>query len=98
MPATAAGWAGSLAAPWWPPDRGKHLWRPLTRLSIQLQKALGRPWGDPAWPYFAVNILLHAAVCLALYGVARRAFDPRRPGADWAAGAAALLFAAKGSG
>lgn len=85
VPATAAGWLRAAAAPWWPPDRQKNIWRPVTRLTILAQKAAG---GETAWPFYAFNIALHGAVCALLFLLARRL--------GWstaAAGLGALLFA-----
>lgn len=79
------GWARAAATPWWPPDRQKNLWRPVTRLSILTQKALT---GQAAWPLYGFNILLHAGVCLLLFLLARRLGL-----ASLAAGLGALLFA-----
>jgi len=85
VPHDGAGWMRAAGAPWWPPARQKHLWRPLTRLSILAQKE----WcGAALWSFYGFNILLHAAVALLLFAVAGR-LGLRRG----AAGAAALLFA-----
>ena len=68
------------------PVAADSLWRPVASLSYVLQYRLHR---DLAWPYHAVNILLHAAVSAAVAELARRwTADPR------AALIAGLLFAA----
>jgi tetratricopeptide (TPR) repeat protein len=75
--------------PWWPADRGKHDWRPLTRFSILLQKDwLEQTGSDAVRPYYVSNIATHAVVCLLLYILAVRWRIDRR-----AALVAALLFA-----
>ena len=86
VPDTAMGWLDAIARPWWPPDRYKNLWRPFTRYSILVQKAIHE---RTSWPFYAFNIFLHAAVSVLLFGVARR-MGLRR----WAAGSGALIFAA----
>lgn len=85
VPGTLAGWARAVAEPWWKGNPHVYLWRPLTRLSILLQRALT---GQTRWPFYGFNILLHAGVSLLLYRLGR-----------WlgmvaaAAGLGALLFA-----
>ncbi|MEN6624934.1 MAG: glycosyltransferase family 39 protein [Candidatus Sumerlaeia bacterium] len=69
LPATPAQWLAAPAQPWWPPSHHKNLWRPFTRVTILLQKAVHDNVG---WPYFAVNILLHAAASILLWRLARR--------------------------
>jgi hypothetical protein len=94
-PATPAEWLAVPLQPWWPADREKHDWRPLTRLTILAQNALvGRdgPGIDPVASgpmLFAFNIDAHLFVCVLLYAAAVRwGFDQR------AAIVGALLFAA----
>ena len=41
--------------------------QPLTRLTIQAQKAVQ---GELTWPSYAVNVMLHAAVSLLLFALA----------------------------
>jgi hypothetical protein len=84
VPQGLAGWARATAAPWWAPSRKKNLWRPVTRLSILAQKAFFGPTGQP---YYAFNIVLHAAVGLLLFRLGRRlGWQPL------AAGLGALIF------
>ncbi|HOR28577.1 MAG TPA: hypothetical protein PLS90_00470 [Candidatus Sumerlaeota bacterium] len=86
LPAGAGDWLRVPLQPWWPLDRLKHEWRPLTRLTILAQKAAA---GETTWPYYALNLLLHGAVSVLLLGAARACGMPRR-----AALAGALIFAA----
>jgi tetratricopeptide (TPR) repeat protein len=86
-PRGIGGWLATAAEPWWPSDHDNFVWRPLTRLTIEAQRMI-MPEGV-RWPLYAVNILLHAAVALALWALARRLGL-----GHWAAGAAGLLFAA----
>lgn len=85
VPSTVSGWVQATWAPWWPPEKEKYVWRPLTRLTILLQKAAA---GD--WPrsFYLVNILLHAGVSWLLWRCLRKAKLN-----TWAAGLAGLLFA-----
>lgn len=85
VPRDPASWSRAALAPWWPPPYQKNLWRPVTRLCILAQKALA---GPSPWHFFAVNILLHGAVCLLLFTFARRLGWPAL-----AAGLGALFFA-----
>ncbi len=68
-PTAASGWLKSPAQPWWPPSHAKNIWRPLTRVTILAQKAIHDNTG---WPFYAVNILLHALASVLLYLLARR--------------------------
>ncbi len=81
----ATDWFGVVAQPWWPPDHHKTPWRPLTRLTIAVQKALH---GDLGWPYYAFNLVLHAVCSVLLFHVARRIGME-----TWAAGLGSLIFA-----
>jgi tetratricopeptide (TPR) repeat protein len=79
-----------LISPYWAIDpgavkRGGILYRPLLTISFALNYAVGglQPLG-----YHVVNLLLHAGVSLAVYGVGRRLFLSR-PGAT----VAGVLFA-----
>src|SRR5258706_8762535 len=51
------------------PSGVDHLWRPLVSLSYAVQWKLS---GDRAWPFHAVNILLHAAASALVAELARR--------------------------
>lgn len=67
--------------------------RPILNLSLAVNYAMG---GTSAGGYHAVNLLIHAAAALALFGLVRRiletrAFEPEAAAAF--AGAAALLWA-----
>ncbi len=64
---------------------GGNIYRPLVLLSFALNYAVG---GVNPFGYHLINLLLHLAVCLALYAVARQF------GLSWAAAlAASTLFA-----
>jgi hypothetical protein len=58
---------------YWPVDQGHSLYRPLTTALFTLQWAVG---GGSPLPFHIVNVLLYAAVCLAMYGLARRLASP----------------------
>lgn len=68
-PSSAADWLKSPAQPWWPATHEKNIWRPLTRISILVQKSIHNNTG---WPFYAVNIALHALASILLFLVARR--------------------------
>jgi len=74
-------WCEILGASWW---SNKTLYRPLTALTFAANWALGH--GSPH-PFHAVNVLLHAATCVAVFVLARRYLAPP------AAFVAGLLFA-----
>jgi Flp pilus assembly protein TadD len=71
------------SAPWWRglveglwsgrPQSG--LYRPVTALTFRLQRGAG---GDDAAGFHAVNLLLHAAVCLLIYALLCRLLEKRR--------------------
>jgi protein O-mannosyl-transferase len=54
-------------SPYWPPELGGTLYRPLTMLAFATEWLVGR--GSPL-VFHLVNILLYAAVCLAVYALA----------------------------
>ena len=58
---------------YWPRDQGNALYRPLTTALFTLEWAVG---GGSPLPFHIVNILLYAAVCLAVYALARRLVSP----------------------
>jgi Flp pilus assembly protein TadD len=80
-----APWWRSLTVGFWPGPSHAGLYRPVTALSFRLQRGAG---GDAAG-FHAVNLLLHAAVCLLIYAVLRRLWGERRG----CALAVAVLFA-----
>lgn len=51
--------AGAFTHPYWPPEHGAGLWRPLVILSFATDWQLAG--GSPVWLH-AMNVLLHAAV------------------------------------
>jgi protein O-mannosyl-transferase len=72
----------AFAAPYWPPDLGGHMYRPLVVASFALDYLIdGKPW------FHAINLLWHAAVAIAVAALARRWSD------DTTALVAGLLFA-----
>jgi protein O-mannosyl-transferase len=79
---------GALARVWtasyWPPELGGRLYRPLTMVAFTTEWWAGH--GSP-FLFHAVNIVLYAAVAVAVYVLALRCL-PR-----WAAWLAAALFA-----
>jgi protein O-mannosyl-transferase len=80
--ADPAGIWRAFAAPYWPPDLGGHMYRPLVIATY----ALDRLVDGAAW-FHAVNLLWHAGVAVAVAALARRWADA--PGAL----VAGLLFA-----
>ena len=72
----------AFAAPFWPPDFGGHMYRPLALATWALdQRVDGARW------FHLVNLLWHAAACVAVAALTRRFADDR------AALVAGLLFA-----
>lgn len=84
LPDSPGGWPLSVSAAWWP-NRQKNLWRPVTRLSILVQKAFHQ---DQPALFYGFNLLLNALAALLLFELVRRL----RMGL-WPAGIAATLFA-----
>lgn len=74
--AGASGIWRAFAAPYWPPDLGGHMYRPLVIATYTIDRLVD----GTAW-FHAVNLLWHAAVSVAVAALARR----------WADNAAALL-------
>lgn len=72
----------AFAAPFWPADFGGHMYRPLAVASWALDQRV-----DGALWFHLVNLLWHAAACIAVAALARRFADDR------AALVAGLLFA-----
>jgi len=80
--ASASGIWRAFAAPYWPPDLGGHMYRPLVIAGFALDWLLG----STAW-FHAVNLAWHAAASVAVAALARR-------WTDWmGALVAGLLFA-----
>ena len=79
-------WWGMFGEGYWPPPKSADVYRPLTILFFAVQWAAGG--GAPA-VFHAVSVLLYAAVCVAVLGVAREVL-PKAPRAAWTA---AALFA-----
>jgi hypothetical protein len=72
----------AFAAPFWPPDFGGHMYRPLAVASWALDQRV-----DGAWWFHLVNLLWHAAACIGVAALGRRFADDR------SALVAGLLFA-----
>lgn len=60
----------AFGAPYWPPDLGGHMYRPLVIAGF----ALDRLVDGPAW-FHAVNLLWHAGTAVAVAALARRWVD-----------------------
>ena len=69
---------------YWPPEEGASLYRPLTAFAFSVEWAIG---GGSPLPFHIANILLYAAVSVALYRLALLIVSPM------AAFVAAALFA-----
>ena len=80
-----AGGFESFVEPYWGPRGNPWLYRPAVVAGLSLGRAVHGP--DP-WGFTAVNVVLHAAVAVALAGLART-LGASAP----VAGAAGLLFA-----
>jgi hypothetical protein len=59
----------AFASPYWPPDLGGKLYRPLPIASYVFDGQVG---GGHAWWFHAVNLLWHAGVSVAVAALARR--------------------------
>jgi hypothetical protein len=68
--ASLSGMWRAFAAPYWPPDLGGHMYRPLVIAGFALDRLLG----STAW-FHAVNLAWHAAASVALAALARRWSD-----------------------
>jgi len=78
----ASGLWRAFTTPYWPPDLGGAMYRPLPVAAWTLDQMVGgAPW------FHAVTVLWHAAVCVLIAWFARRLVD------DTAALVAGLLFA-----
>ena len=72
----------AFASPYWPPDLGGKLYRPLTVATYTIDGVVGY-----AWWFHAVNLAWHAGVAVSVTALARR-------WADWTVAlVAGLLFA-----
>ena len=60
---------GAFAAPYWPPDLGGHMYRPLPLATFALDWSLVH--GHPAW-FHAMNLLWHAGTAVAVTAMVRR--------------------------
>src|SRR5467141_3025928 len=60
---------GAFAAPYWPPDLGGHMYRPLPLATFALDWSLVH--GHPAW-FHAMNLLWHAGTAVAVTVMVRR--------------------------
>src|SRR2546428_473516 len=74
----------AFGAPYWPPDLGGQMYRPLPLATFAVDWTIAH--GHPAW-FHAMNLVWHAGVAVLVAALARR-------WADWAAAlAAGLVFA-----
>ena len=64
-------------------------WRPMVNLSLAVNYAIG---GTQVWGYHAVNLLIHIAAGLTLFGVIRRTLAGRIESPDLFAFAVSLLW------
>ena len=60
---------GAFAAPYWPPDLGGHMYRPLPLATFALDWSLVH--GRPTW-FHAINLLWHAGTAVAVTALVRR--------------------------
>jgi len=65
---TLVGLWHSFAEPYWPPEVGAALYRPVTIVLFKLEWALGA--GAP-WAFHAANVLLYLAVVVAIFRLAQ---------------------------
>ena len=75
----------AFAAPYWPPDLGGQMYRPLPLATFALDWAIAG--GHPTW-FHALNLLWHAGVAVAVTALMLRLPSPEEP----------ALSAAKGRG
>lgn len=61
-------WWRIFLEPYWPAQFGSDVYRPLALLAFAAEWALG---GGATWVMHLGNVLLYAAVCLAVYALAR---------------------------
>jgi len=74
---TLHAWWTLFLRPYWLPEFGARLYRPLTSLAFALQWAVGN--GSPL-PFHAVNVALYAVLCVAVLVLLRRTDGDRRVG------------------
>ncbi len=74
--ADASGIWQAFVAPYWSPNLGGHMYRPLAIASFALDHLID----GAAW-FHAVNLLWHAAASVAVAALARRLADPAFPAA-----------------
>jgi hypothetical protein len=67
----------AFAAPYWPPDLGGQMYRPLPLATYALDWAI--PGGHPAW-FHALNLLWHAGVAVAVTALMLRLPSPEGRG------------------
>jgi hypothetical protein len=60
--------------PYWPPEEGSSLYRPLTSLAFVFQWVIG---GGSPFPFHIVSIVLYAVACVAAYRLALLLVDER---------------------
>jgi len=60
---------GAFAAPYWPPDLGGHMYRPLPLATFAFDWSLFH--GHPVW-FHAMNLLWHAGTAVAVTAMVRR--------------------------
>ena len=65
---TLVGLWHSFAEPYWPPEVGAALYRPVTIVLFRLEWALG---GGSPWAFHAANVLLYLAIVFAVFRLAR---------------------------
>jgi hypothetical protein len=83
----------AFAAPYWPPDLGGQMYRPLPLASFAIDWTI--TGGHPTW-FHALNLLLHAAVAVVVTTLALRSPSPEGRGGQGVRAAgfiAGLLFA-----
>jgi tetratricopeptide (TPR) repeat protein len=85
----------AIRSPWQPGEILTRSTRPVILLSFAFNHALG---GLDPWGYRLLNVGIHLAAALLLYGVVRRTLELQGPrwkqAAAWAAGFVAMLWAA----
>lgn len=85
----------AIRSPWLPREILTTSTRPVILLSFAVNHALG---GLDPWGYRLLNVGIHLAAALLLYGVVRRSLETQGPrwqrAAAWAAGIVAMLWVA----
>jgi hypothetical protein len=67
VPVNLHEWISVPGQTWWPGSHQKNIWRPLTRTTILVQKAI-HP--GQTWAFYLINLLLHALAGFLLYRLA----------------------------